>query len=378
MANDFLILDQTIVDDSIRIWTCFSDKNINKVLKKATSFQQLFESEALNGQEWAKLPFWGKVRDWVVPGKNLDGTTKGWFEDRKFPTRIIKAADISPTSLLKALNDGFNVKVDYVGATPEQSKAASSLLMKAFDREFLKAHAQAAVDASNVVGGAAAIGGNIVGGPGAGSIAGVASKGAVMDAEKRLVVDKFNDTVKGTEYSDLVITEKDMDYNWFDQLVAFVYAHPYATAATVIAMVLIWKNRVWIWDRLKLGFNSLWQGKIIAKYQFNLVNDEALSFEYDLRFNKWRLLYQDFKWKNEAYPSKSMIASFIKTEHCKKFIETCKKHMDLWFDHEDEIRNIVAMNEDPELKNPVKMILSVLDDKADILRTFTQLEYKVG
>jgi len=52
--------------------------------------------------------------------------------------------------------------------------------------------------------------------------------------------------------------------------------------------------------------------------------------------------------------------------------------MDLWFDHEDEIRNIVVMNEDPELKNPVKMILSVLDDKEDILRTFTQLEYKVG
>ena len=133
-----------------------------------------------------------------------------------------------------------------------------------------------------------------------------------------------------------------------------------------------------IWDRLKLGFNNLWQGKIIAKYQFKLVDDEALSFEYDLRFNKWRLLYQDFKWKDEAYPSQSMVASFIKTEHCKKFIETCKKHMDLWFKHEKEIRNIVAMNEDPELEKPVKMILSVLDDKEDILRTFAQLEYKVG
>ena len=52
--------------------------------------------------------------------------------------------------------------------------------------------------------------------------------------------------------------------------------------------------------------------------------------------------------------------------------------MDLWFKHEKEIRNIVAMNEDPELEKPVKMILSVLDDKEDILRTFAQLEYKVG
>lgn len=97
-----------------------------------------------------------------------------------------------------------------------------------------------------------------------------------------------------------------------------------------------------------------------------------------MRFNKWRLLFKDFKWSGEAYPSKSMVASFTKTEHCKKFIEVCKKHMDWWFEHENDIRNIVAMNEDPELKNPVKMILAVLDDKEDILRSFTQLEYKVG
>lgn len=376
--GDYLILDQAIDDASIRIWTCFSDKKVNEILSKAEAFQQLVESEALNGQQWSKLPFWGKVRDWIVPGENLDGSHKGWFEYRKFPTKIIKAADATHELLKKTLDDGFNIKIDYTGATKEQIKAASSILMKLFDREFAKAHAQAAVDASNIVGGAAAIVGNVVGGPGAGAAAGAAAKGAVMDAEKRLVVDKFNDTVKGTQYEDLTITKEDMGYNWFDQLVAFVYAHPYATAATVIAMVIVWKNRVWIWDRLKLGFNNLWQGKIIAKYQFKLVDGEDFSFEYDLRFNKWRLLYKNFKWKGNAYPSESMVKSFTRTEHCKKFIETCKKYIDKWFDNEDQIRNIVAVNKDPEFKNPAKMILAVLDDKDDILRTFTQLEYKVG
>lgn len=196
--GDYLILDQAIDDASIRIWTCFSDKKVNEILSKAEAFQQLVESEALNGQEWSKLPFWGKVRDWIVPGENFDGSHKGWFEDRKFPTKIIKAADATYELLKKTLDDGFNIKIDYTGATKEQSKAASSILMKLFDREFTKAHAQAAVDASNVVGGAAAVGGNVVGGPGAGAAAGVAAKGAVMDAEKRLVVDKFNNTVKGT------------------------------------------------------------------------------------------------------------------------------------------------------------------------------------
>lgn len=158
------------------------------------------------------------------------------------------------------------MKVDYAGATKEESKAASALLMKAFDREFLRAHGQAAKDASNLVGGAAAVGGTIIGGPEVGAAAGVAAKGAVMDAEKKLVIDKFNDNVAGTKYQDLAITDADLNHSWIDKLVAFVYAHPYATAATVIAMVLVWKNRVWIWDRLKLGFNNLWQGKIIAKY----------------------------------------------------------------------------------------------------------------
>ena len=73
-----------------------------------------------------------------------------------------------------------------------------------------------------------------------------------------------------------------------------------------------------------------------------------------------------------------MVKSFTRTEHCKKFIETCKKYIDKWFDNEDQIRNIVAVNKDPEFKNPAKMILAVLDDKDDILRTFTQLECKVG
>lgn len=90
-----------------------------------------------------------------------------------------------------------------------------------------------------------------------------------------------------------------------------------------------------------------------------------------MRFNKWRLLYKDFNWKGDAYPNEMMIKTFMKTDHCKRFISKCKQDMDKWFEHEDEIRKIVAMNEDPELKNPVKLILSVLDDKEDIMRTFT-------
>ena len=146
-----MILDQSIDDSTIKIWTCFSDKKINQILEKVfaqNKYAKIDEEEEdtpLNGKAWQDLPFWGKVKDWIVPGKNIDGTHKGWFEDRKFPTKIIKAADLTPDVLLKTLDDGFNIKVDYNDATPEQKKEASQLLSKAFDREFLKAHAQTAV-----------------------------------------------------------------------------------------------------------------------------------------------------------------------------------------------------------------------------------------
>lgn len=222
--------------------------------------------DALDGQEWSKLPFWGKVRDWVAPGKNIDGTTKGWFEDRKFPTRVIKAAELTSDSILKAFADGMNVKVDYSGATKEQQQAASELLKMAFDREVLKAHAQAAKDASDVVGGVASVGGGIVGGKEGAAAAGIAAKGAVLNAEKELVVDKFNEQVAGTKYENLRLTREDMGYSWFDALVMFVCSHPYVSFAIVVSMVMVWKNRIWIWDRLKLGFNNLWKGDVIAKY----------------------------------------------------------------------------------------------------------------
>lgn len=148
--------------------------------------------------------------------------------------------------------------------------------------------------------------------------------------------------------------------------------------ATVVALVIVFKNRKWIWDRVKLGFNNLWQGKIIAKYYFDLVDGTQLSFEYDLRFNKWRLLYRNFKWRGEAYPSKEMVVSFIKTRHCKKFVSTCQKYMGKWFRNENLLREIASTIKDSKFKNAAKMILAVLDDKEDITQSFTQLEYKVG
>lgn len=373
-----MILDQSIDDSTVKIWTCFSDKKINQLLEKAFAQSRRVkideEDKPLNGKEWQKLPFWDKVKDWVVSGKNIDGTRKRWFEDRKFPVKIIKAADLTPDALLKTLDDGFNIKVDYNGASPEQQKAASQLLSKAFDREFLKAHAQAAVDASDVAGAAGGIVG-AVGGPAVAAAGATAAKGAVLKAEEKLVVDKFNDSVKGTKYEKLYITKEDMGYKWTDYLVNFVITHPYATLASAIAIVAAWKGRSWIWSRLKLGFSRLWQGTVIAKYQFNLVDGEQLSFEYDLRTNKWKLLNRNFKWTGRPAPSKQMLESFTKTEHCKKFIEACKKHMEKWFSNEDQIRSIVSMNKDKDFIGPVKMILAVFDDKKDIESSFIQLKH---
>ena len=375
-----MILDQSIDDSTIKIWTCFSDKKINQILEKVfaqNKYAKIDEEEdtPLNGKAWQDLPFWGKVKDWIVPGKNIDGTHKGWFEDRKFPTKIIKAADLTPDVLLKTLDDGFNIKVDYNDATPEQKKEASQLLSKAFDREFLKAHAQAAVDASDAAGIATGIAGGIYGGPIGAAAGATAAKGAVLKADEKLVIDKFNDSVKGTKYEKLQITKEDMGYKWLDHLVDFVITHPYASLATVVSIVAAWKGRNWLWSRLKLGFSKLWQGTIIAKYQFDLVNGEKLSFEYDLRTNKWKLLNRDFKWTGQPMPSKQMLMSFTKTEHCKKFIETCKKYMDKWFSNEDQIRNIVSMNNDKDFIRPAEMILAVLDDKEDIESSFIQLKY---
>jgi hypothetical protein len=116
--------------------------------------------------------------------------------------------------------------------------------------------------------------------------------------------------------------------------------HPYISMAAVITFILIYKNRAWIWDRLKLGLSNLWQGKIIAKCEFDLTDNTPLSFEYDLRFNKWRLLYRKFQWSGEAYPGESSIKSFTKTQLCRDFISECEKGLSLWSSHENDIRNV--------------------------------------
>ena len=102
-----------------------------------------------------------------------------------------------------------------------------------------------------------------------------------------------------------------------------VIDHPFITAAAVIALVAVWKNRQWIWDRIKLGFSNLWQGKVIARYKFSTTDNVRYKLEYDLRFNKWRLLFDKFHWKGNAFPGRITVESFMKTEHCKEFLLEC-------------------------------------------------------
>lgn len=119
MKDNLIILDNSIDDSSIQIWTCFADKDIKSILSKLSKTKSINEDElnVVTGKQWNKMPFWQKFNDWIVPGANEDGTPKGWFEDRKFHTRVIRAEDLTSKSLLKALDDGFNVKVDYSDAT---------------------------------------------------------------------------------------------------------------------------------------------------------------------------------------------------------------------------------------------------------------------
>lgn len=372
-----MITDDFIDDESIRIWTCFTDTDINKLLDGSCQFSTLTETEALNGSEWRDLPFWGKVRDFIVPGTNIDGSKKGWFDYRKFPTKTVRAADLTANMAVKLLKDGYNIKVDYSGATGEQASKASHIVSKMFDREFLIAHAQAAKDASNIAGAAGTVAGGISGGAPGAVAGGTAAKGYVLKKSDE-IVNRFNDAVKNTEYEPLAITRADRHESWFDVLVKFVFAHPYVSTATVIALVIAFKNRTWIWDRIKLGFSNLWQGKVIAKYFFDLKDGTQLSFEYDLRFNKWRLLYRNFRWRGNAAPPREDIVSFLKTRYCKEFIEICGKYIDKWFRYEDLLRDAAEMIEDSKYKNAAKMILAVLDDKEDIRRSFTQLAYRVG
>ena len=382
-----IITDNLIDDSTIKIWTCFSDKAILVAIdrfKKLSikSKQMLSENELenpLSGKDWNKLPFWRKAHDWITPGVNSNGTPKGWFEDRQFPTRTIKAADLTPKSLLKALDDGFNVKVDYNGATDEQTKKASHLLAKAFDREFLKSHAQAATDASNLAGGVAGGATTVITrSPANGVIAGATTKVAVLKAEQDYIVDKYNESIKGTEYEDLKITPEDQNHEWYDRFLLFVANHPYASIATVVGLVVAFKSRHWIWDRLKLGFNNLFQGTVIAKYQFQLIDDTSYTFEYDLRFNKWRLLYSNFKWKDEAYPDEQSIKTFVRTNHCNQFISKLKQYYNAWIENRDVLQQIVDSAETQIEKGHIRLIKKVLNDIDEIDQTMFNVKYKIG
>ena len=187
-------------------------------------------------------------------------------------------------------------------------------MLKAFDREALLSYEKYMQDISNVAAAGAGLAGAKHGGVKTGAAAAVAAKAGLTKYAESFRKE-FNDQVAGTEFAKLKITDADVGKSWFMQVVGFAVEHPYISAAVVISLVLLYKNRSWIWDRIKLGFNNLWQGKVIAVYKCSLVDGTALKCEYDLRFNKWRLLYDGFQWRGAATPSKMMVASFIKTKH---------------------------------------------------------------
>lgn len=91
-------------------------------------------------------------------------------------------------------------------------------MYKLFDREFLIAYSQAAKDASNVAGAAGTVVGGAVGGAPGAAAGGTGAKGLVLDKSDE-IVERFNETVKDTEYDALTITNEDMHKSWFDILV---------------------------------------------------------------------------------------------------------------------------------------------------------------
>lgn len=136
--------------------------------------------------------------------------------------------------------------------------------------------------------------------------------------------------MNGTEYEAFTLTQEDLNRAWYERVLLYVMDHPYISIAAIVALIAIYKNRAWIWDRIKLGFNNLWQGKVIARYELDLNDGTPLSLEYDLRFNRWRLLYRGFQWTGSAYPNETMVKTFMKTSHCKSFIEECSAGMEKW------------------------------------------------
>lgn len=371
-----ILTDGMIDKQSVDKWSVFTDEKLNVFLRSKDHLEKLNEDDIpLTGKEWRNLPFWRQLVDYVVSGKNADGSRKGWFEDRKFPTKVIKAENLTAKALIDALRDGVNVHCDYSTASQAQSIAASKLMSKANDANFLTTYSKYMSD----VGDAGAVGAGAVtavktGSPAAGVGTGIAVKAGAEKLSNHFV-QEFNDQVAGTEYEDLTITPEDLGKTWYEKVLSYVLDHPYITLAAVVSLVLLYKNRGWIWDRLKLGFSNLWQGTVIAKISFDLLDGTPLSFEYDLRFNKWRLLYRDFQWTGGAFPDESAVRSFTKTETCQNFIRECAEGLKTWVDNKSELEESIKLADDRESAD---LIEKVLDDLDDIQRSFIQLETRVG
>ena len=152
----FILVDSMIDDSTVEKWSCFTDENVKKLIAKLDKSDIVNEDGPMSGAEWRKLPFWKQVRDYVMSGTNYDGSPKGWLEDRKFPTRVIKDEDMTAKNVMDALRAGFNIKRDSSTATPEQRKAAGEMLWKAFDANFLASYDKAMQDAGDAAGAAGA------------------------------------------------------------------------------------------------------------------------------------------------------------------------------------------------------------------------------
>lgn len=375
---DSILTDGMIDKSTITEWSIFTDEKLNKLLLRSGDQKRpLNEDEPITGQQWRGMSFWGQLKDWIGSGTNYDGSRKGWFEDRKFPTETIKAEDLTAGKAIEMIRRGVNIAVDYSSASREQSIAASKILSKTSDANFLAEYDKMMQNLGDAASAPAAAAGAVVGGP-TGAAASAAATKAAVTKYSDTIVQRFNDEIKGTEYEDLEITQEDLNRTWLEQLTLLIVNHPYVTMAAVIAAVLIYKNRSWIWDRLKLGLSNLWQGQIIAKLQFDLLDGTPLSFEYDLRFNKWRLLYRDFQWTGGAAPAESAVKSFPKTQTCQSFMKKCSAGLQIWLREKDKLQKAIEIADDPESEEAAKLAEAVLDDLDDIQRTFTQLETRVG
>ena len=115
-----MITDDMIVRESVREWSVFSDEKISRLLERVFAEQKtLNEDEPIPGDKWRKMPFWRKLKDYVVSGQNYDGSHKGWFEDRKFPSITIKDEDMTAKNVISALRRGYNIVRDSSTASPE-------------------------------------------------------------------------------------------------------------------------------------------------------------------------------------------------------------------------------------------------------------------